>query len=89
MQMGVERAILEKHLAEAEAHVALGARHVEQQRALILKLVSTGCDSAEAKVLLRLFEELQVEHVSHRDRLGNKLGLTSEKCKMQDIYTTN
>ena len=74
----VERAILEKHLAESEARVALGARHVEQQRALILKLDSNGCDSAAARALLRLFEELQVEHVSHRDRLRNKLGMASE-----------
>ncbi|BDV33716.1 hypothetical protein SS37A_12450 [Methylocystis iwaonis] len=71
----MERAILEKHLAEAEARVTLGARHLEQQRALILRLESNGYDSAEAKALLRLFEELQVEHVAHRDRLRSELGV--------------
>ena len=74
----MERAILEKHLAECEAHVALGAHHVEQQQALILKLESMDCDSAPARALLRLFEELQVGHVSHRDRLRNKLVMTAE-----------
>ena len=74
----MERAILEKFFAECEAHVALGAHYVEQQRAIILRLESNGCDAAEARDLLRLFEELQVEHVSHRDRLRNKLGMASE-----------
>lgn len=74
----MERAILEKHLAEAEARVALGERHVEQQRALILKLESNGCASAEARALLKLFEELQAEHISHRNRLRHQLGMTSE-----------
>jgi Spy/CpxP family protein refolding chaperone len=74
----MERAILEKFLAESEAHVALGAHHVEQQRALILKLESNGCDAAEARALFQLFEELQVEHVSRRDRLRNKLGTALE-----------
>ena len=82
----MERAILEKHLAECEAHVALGAHHVEQQQALILKLESTRCDAAAARALLRLLEELQVEHVSHRDRLRRSPTMRQERTVQASIF---
>ena len=71
----MDRFILKQHLAEAEACVTLGMHHIEQQRDLIAKLESGGCDSAEARGLLALFEELQVEHIVHRDRLRNELSV--------------
>ena len=74
-------AILEQHLAEAEAHVALGSHQFEQQRELIAELESGELDSAEARALLRLFEEIQVEHVAHRDRLRNELGIPITRNK--------
>jgi hypothetical protein len=64
-----------KHLrlTQAESHVELGREHIEQQQRLIEEMERHGCDPAEAILLLRLFEELQKEHVAFRDYLRRKL----------------
>jgi hypothetical protein len=65
--------LLEKHLAEAERHVRLGLAHLERQRALVDDYETLGRDARLARELLGIFEEMQVGHVSHRDRLIHEL----------------
>ena len=69
----MERSILEQHLAQAEAHVAVGERHIARQRALVAKWERTGHDTTEARRLLHTFEELQAVHIADRDWLRKKL----------------
>jgi hypothetical protein len=65
--------MLLEHLALARKHVADGERHVRRQREIVAELDRGAHDTSQGKDLLRLFEELQVFHVSHRDRLLNEL----------------
>lgn len=73
----MDRALLEKHLAMAERNVRRGAEHLERQRALVARRESLGRPSPTACELLEMFEELQVEHVAHRDRLLHDLRVGS------------
>ena len=61
------------HLAQAEDHVALGERHLADQRALIAELTRDGHDISQAKELLATFEQTQLLHVEDRDRLRKEL----------------
>ena len=63
--LGMDRAMAERHLQEAEGHVALGERHIA--------LSSEGLDTAEARRLLETFKKVQQEHVAHRDLLLTEL----------------
>ena len=65
----MERTMILDHLALAKQHVALGEKHITRQREIIADLELGGHDTTEAELLLRQFEELQVQHTSHRDRL--------------------
>jgi hypothetical protein len=69
----MERRILELHLVQAEAHIAVGKRHIARQRALVAKLERDGHDPTEARRLLDSFEELQAMHIAGRDRLQREL----------------
>lgn len=62
-----------KHLAAAEATVALGRKHIVDQVARVRRL--TGSDRAHAERLLMTFRESQVLHEVHRDRLRRKLDI--------------
>jgi hypothetical protein len=59
----------ETDLEMAERHVREGERHIALQRKIIATLTEGGHLTDEAYKLLRTFEELQVLHVTHRDRL--------------------
>jgi hypothetical protein len=63
------------HLRQAQLHVALGVRHIARQYAIISELERSGqCpDADQARDLLATFEEMQEEHISHRDRLEREL----------------
>ena len=67
------RATLERDLAEAEADVLQGARHLEQQHKVISELERDGHDTLQAKELLVTFEKSMALHVEHRDRLRKEL----------------
>jgi hypothetical protein len=54
-------------------HVALGERHVAEQRARIEWLECAGLDASRARSLLALLEDCQRLHVEHRDRLEREL----------------
>jgi hypothetical protein len=58
-----------EHLAQAERHVALGAKYVARQREIIGELERDGQDAGQAWSLLALFEQVQAIHVVGRDRL--------------------
>ena len=56
-----------------EQQVALGERHIAEQRALVEKLEREGHDVKSATSLLATLEEAQRLHVEHRDRLEKEL----------------
>ena len=59
----------EKHLAQAEQIAALGRSHIERQRRIVAQLSRDGHDVHQARELLRVFEELQVQNEAFRDQL--------------------
>jgi len=69
----VSREMLQRHLQQAEAHVAMGAEHIRQQRERLSKLERRGHDTFQTRALLAQFEDLQDEHIAHRDRLLQEL----------------
>lgn len=69
----VEKAIIREHLSQAERHVALGAQHIREQKERIVEFERSGHDTAAARDLLRIFEEMQVLHIADRDRLQQEL----------------
>jgi hypothetical protein len=73
----LDRKTLERHLQQAERHVAVGQKHINCQRERIKQLEKGGHDASHARTLLALFEELQIMHIAHRDRLARHLGKTA------------
>ncbi|RFB85850.1 hypothetical protein B5K11_29635 [Rhizobium leguminosarum bv. trifolii] len=69
----MEREMVEKHLQQAREHVALGEHHLARQREIVAELTDRGADATEAIRLLVNFEESQVMHVAHLDRLNAEL----------------
>ncbi|MBB4237943.1 hypothetical protein [Rhizobium esperanzae] len=69
----MDRRMVEKHLQQAREHVLLGGQHVARQREIVAELIDRGADSTEAIRLLVNFEESQVMHVAHLDRLKAEL----------------
>ncbi|TGS86186.1 hypothetical protein EN817_18675 [Mesorhizobium sp. M3A.F.Ca.ET.174.01.1.1] len=54
-----------------ERHVLLGERHIERQREIVADFRHRGYRTDLAEELLDLFEQMQILHVAHRDRLLN------------------
>ena len=65
---------IEERLARAEQTAALGRSHIARQRQIVADLGTGGDDARQARELLRIFEELQVQHEAHRDRLRAQVG---------------
>jgi hypothetical protein len=65
----MDRATLERRLANANKHIAEGARHVAQQKALVQGMERQGRDSSTSKQLLQTFEETLRLHMADRDKL--------------------
>jgi hypothetical protein len=70
----VDSKMLERHLQRAERHVAVAQEHVRRQRERVAKLERDGHDASAAGTLLAQFEELEIMHIAHRDRLARQLG---------------
>jgi hypothetical protein len=70
-----ERAMLERHLALAEAHVIQGVGHLARQREIVAELERDGhADAAQnARDLLATFEMTQKSHVGDRDRISAEI----------------
>ena len=60
-------------LHKTEADVALGERHISNQRARIARLEKNGSDAALAKELLNTFLQVQQLHQHHRNQLKREL----------------
>ncbi|RWA62140.1 MAG: hypothetical protein EOQ27_15760 [Mesorhizobium sp.] len=58
-------------LAMLEQHVLLGERHIARQREIVADFHHKGFRADLAEDLLTLFEQMQLLHVAHRDRLLN------------------
>ncbi|RWF64945.1 MAG: hypothetical protein EOS47_12670 [Mesorhizobium sp.] len=63
--------IPETRLEMLERHVLLGERHIERQREIVTEVRHRGYRTDLAEELLSLFEQMQLLHVAHRDRLLN------------------
>ncbi len=58
--------MLQRHLAEAEGYVRNGARIVEQQRKLVVRLRAGGHDVSIPMRWLARFENIQSSYLEHR-----------------------
>jgi hypothetical protein len=65
----MDRALWQKHLAQAEMTVRLGEEHVARQRKLIARFEQYDQDTKRARELLQQFEEMLALHIADRDRL--------------------
>jgi hypothetical protein len=75
----MDRAMIEKHLAQAEQHVADGERHITRQRQIIAELERDDHDAGSAKELLTIFEETQAIHIADRDRLKEEARIADQR----------
>jgi hypothetical protein len=69
----MDRGMQIRHLAEAEHHIAMGARHISNQQLLITDLHLAGEESALARSLLETFRLSQAQHIAHRDLILGEL----------------
>jgi hypothetical protein len=70
----MDHAIIEKHLRQAEEHVALGLQHIARQQKIVAEIEAAGRDGSLARTLLKTIEDLQRSHEADRDRLAKALG---------------
>ena len=69
----MDRATIERHLAEAERHVALGEKNIANQRRVLENLLRDGHDTAEPEKLLQGFLDVQDLQIANRNRLRSAL----------------
>jgi hypothetical protein len=69
----VKRATLEERLAEAEQFIAEGKIHVKAQRAMVKKLATDGCDTEQARHILKTLQDTLALFIEDRDRLKSEL----------------
>jgi len=65
----MDRANLERRLANAEKHIDEGMRHIAQQKKLIQGMEHLGRDASVSKKLLQTFEETVRLHKADREKL--------------------
>ena len=61
-------------LAQAQKHIDEAERHVANQERLIHRLADGGLDTAVAENLLRLLREIHATMTNHRDLIAADLG---------------
>ena len=69
----MKRALLQRHLEEAESRIQRGQRNVDIQREAVSELERDNQDATIAKALLRMFEKALAVHVADRERLLKEL----------------
>jgi ferritin len=74
----MDRAMLLRHLEQANRHVAEGERHIVEQEQRIAHFARRGQDTTEGQKLLDNFYAWQILHIQHRDRILDEL-------KQQDV----
>jgi len=67
------RALLEKHLAQAETFIRDNEKRIAEQRQAIQEMEKVGRDTELGVAVLRLLEHSQELHVADRDRLRAEL----------------
>jgi len=73
MLVPMDREKLQQYLQEAERNVAESTMHVVERNALVVRLERDGWDTANARQLLKLFEESRALYLAERDRLRREL----------------
>lgn len=73
MEIEVDREVVVRHLAQAEAHAAQGEIHLARQRQIVHELARDGHDTRLAKELLETFEMTQAGHRVDVARLQKEL----------------
>jgi hypothetical protein len=68
----MDRAMLERHLAEAEMHITESERHIARQREIVTELENDGRDLKSAQVLHHLVCSYQYDHRVWRERIGSR-----------------
>ena len=71
--MSVRRALLQRHIEEAESRVQRGQRNVDHQRKTVSDLERDNQDATIATALLGMFEKALAGHVADRDHLLKEL----------------
>ena len=71
----MDKAMLLRHLAMAERHVAEGRVHVDRQTRHVADLQRDGHDTEQARDVLFRFQELLEMHEAERARLKRELGI--------------
>jgi hypothetical protein len=69
----MDRAMMLRHLAQAEWRVAEGEAHLARQRTLIRNLERDGQSARAARLFLSSLEETQAAHMADRDRVRAQL----------------
>jgi hypothetical protein len=69
----MKRALLQRHLEEAESRIQRGQRNVDHQRKTVLDLERDNQDATIATALLGMFEKALAGHVADRDQLLKQL----------------
>ena len=69
----MDTAMLREHLAQAEAHIALGLAHIDKQRRIISRLYDKGVDPTSARDFLAKLEDAQAMHEAYRERIQHEL----------------
>lgn len=75
--------MIERRLAEAEDHVAVGEKHIARQKDIVAELERDGhAEAAQtARDLLATFEITQKAHIDDRDRLRAELAASQEASR--------
>ena len=69
----MNRESLIRHLAQAEARIAGGQKHIARQCEIIAELEQVGHDAVTAKALLVVFEATHALHIADRDQIAAEL----------------
>jgi hypothetical protein len=69
----MKRALLQRHIEEAESRIQRGQRNIDIQREAVSELERARQDATIAKALLTLFEKALAVYVADRDQLLKEL----------------
>jgi len=69
----MSRETLARHLAQAEARIAVGQKHIARQCEIIAELEEVGHDAVTAKALLVVFEATHALHIADRDQIADEI----------------
>ena len=71
--MSDKRALLQRHIEEAQSRIERGQRNVDHQRKTVSDLERENQDATIATALLRMFEKALTVHVAERHQLIKEL----------------